>query len=256
LPPLKILVPLGLAVALAACASSGPEATPTAGTSAAIPMTAASPSTTATAGAGATKVAAPGPAGSLPGVTVSEGDYRVSPMDVLDISVFQVPDLSKTVQVSASGQINLPLIGTVAVSQKTTAEVEREIAAKLGENYLQSPQVSVYVKEYTSQRITVDGAVLKPGIYPMNGSTTLIQAVALAGGLDRVADPHGIVVFRQQNGKRLAAVFDLTAIRAGKNDDPTIQGGDVVVVDQSGIKAALRGVRESVGMMGLFTPFL
>jgi polysaccharide export outer membrane protein len=192
----------------------------------------------------------------LPGVTVTEGDYHISASDVLDISVFQVPDLSKTVQVSASGQINLPLIGTVAASGKTTAQLEQDIAAKLGENYLQSPQVSVFVKEYTSQRITIDGAVNKPGIYAMTGPTTLITAIALAGGLDRVADQRGIVVFRPQNGKRTAAVFDLSAIRDGRKNDPPIMGGDVIVVDQSGVKAALRDVRESVGVIGLFSPLL
>ncbi len=241
---------LVLAVALAACTSSGQSTAPA--------------GDAASSGSQAFKVSAPagsagapaGSAGALPGVKVGEGDYRISAMDVLDISVFQVPDLSKTVQVSASGQINLPLIGTVMAGGKTTAEIERDVAAKLGENYLQSPQVSVFVKEFTSQRITVDGAVLKPGIYATSGSTTLIQAIALAGGLDRIADPRGIIVFRQQNGKRMAAGFDLSAIRAGKRDDPTIQGGDVIVVDQSGVKAALRDVRESVGMMGLFTPFL
>jgi polysaccharide export outer membrane protein len=194
--------------------------------------------------------------GSIPGSTLTGADYRISPLDVLDISVFQVPDLSKTVQVSAQGQISLALIGNVTAGGRTTAELEQEIATKLGENYLQSPQVSVFVKEYTSQRITVDGAVNKPGIYAMTGQTTLIQAIALASGLDRVADPHGVVVFRQSEGKRTAGVFDLTAIRTGKKEDPPIYGGDIIVVDQSGIKAALRGVRESVGVIGLFSPIL
>jgi polysaccharide export outer membrane protein len=186
----------------------------------------------------------------------SSADYRIAPLDVLDISVFQVPDLTKTVQVSSSGQISLPLVGTVQASGKSPSELERQLASVLGAKYLQSPQVSVFVKEYTSQKVTVEGSVNKPGIYPMAGKTTLLRAIALAGGLDRVADPRGIIIFRDIKGKRQAAKFDLPAIRSGKADDPVIAGGDVVVVDQDGGKTALRGIRESLGIFGLFSPIL
>ena len=188
--------------------------------------------------------------------SLAAGDYRIGPLDILDISVFQVPDLTKTVQVSSGGQISLPLIGAVSAAGKTVAELEADLAARLGAQYLQSPQVSVYVKEYTSQRVTVEGAVNKPGIYPMTGQATLMQVIAVSGGLDRVADPRGIIIFRNIDGKRKAAAFDLPAIRAGKAEDPRVYGGDVVVVDQSGTKTALRGLRESLGIFGIFTPLL
>jgi polysaccharide export outer membrane protein len=184
------------------------------------------------------------------------GDYKIAPLDILDISVFQVPDLTKTVQVSSGGQISLPLVGTVQAAGRSPAELERQLGSVLGAKYLQSPQVSVFVKEYTSQKVTVEGSVNKPGIYPMSGKTTLLRAIALAGGLDRVADPSGIIVFREVDGKRQAAKFDLPAIRSGKADDPVIAGGDVVVVDEHGGKTALRGIRESLGIFGLFTPIL
>jgi polysaccharide export outer membrane protein len=189
-------------------------------------------------------------------VRLDAADYRIAPLDVLDIAVFQVPDLTKTVQVSSSGQISLPLIGAVAAAGKSVRSLEEEIAAKLGAKYLQSPQVSVFVKEATSQRVTVEGAVMKPGIYPMTGQTTLLQTIAMAGGLDRVADSRGIVVFREVDGARKAAKFDLPAIRSGKANDPVIAGGDVIVVDESGAKTALRGIRESLGIFGLFSPLL
>ncbi len=188
--------------------------------------------------------------------TTAATDYRIGPLDVLEVSVFQVPDLDKTVQVTASGQIALPLIGAVTAAGRTVAELQDDIAAKLGAKYLQSPQVSVFVKDAESQRVTVEGAVKNPGIYPTAGDATLLRVVALAGGLDRVANEHGVIVFRQIAGKRHAAVFDYAAIRAGRSNDPAIDGGDVVVVDQSGLKATMRGVRESVGVMGLFVPFL
>lgn len=188
--------------------------------------------------------------------SANAGDYRIGPLDVLDVSVFQVPDLSKTVQVSASGDVTLPLIGGVQASGRTVGELEEDIAGKLGDKYLQSPQVSVFVKESVSQRITVEGAVIKPGIYPTTGPTTLLQAVALAGGLTEVADDKGIVVFRMVGGKRQAAKFNLSTIRAGNSEDPTVLGGDIIVVDQSGVQTALRAIRQAIPVFGLFSPLL
>jgi polysaccharide export outer membrane protein len=186
----------------------------------------------------------------------SEAEYHIGPGDVVEVSVFQVPDLSKTVQVSASGEIALPLIGVIAAGGKTVADLEMEIAAKLGEKYLQSPQVSVFVKEPMSQRVTVEGAVANPGILALTGPTTLLQTVALSGGLKDGADARGIVVFRTVNQQRMAAKFDLTAIRAGKALDPVLHGGDIVVVDQSGISSALGALRQNLPMYGLFSALL
>jgi len=186
----------------------------------------------------------------------TSGDYRIGPLDVLDISVFQVPDLSKTVQVSASGIIRYPLLGELTAAGKTPGNLESEIAGKLGAKYLQSPQVSVSVKEATSKRVTVEGAVKSPGIYPLTGQATLLQTIVQAGGLDRVADKRGIVIFRTIGGKRSAAKFDYAAIRDGKADDPVLAGGDIIVVDESGSKAALRTVRETMSVFGLFSPFI
>jgi polysaccharide export outer membrane protein len=239
---------------LAGCNSTGGTYAPgpsAAATDTAVPSGAAAPAA-ATPAAGGAVVPATQPAAGAP----ATADYRISPLDILDISVFQVPDLTKTVQVSSTGQITMPLIGAVQAAGRTVDELQKDIADKLGAKYLQSPQVSVFVKEYTSQRYTVDGSVTKPGIYPMTGSTTLIQAIATAGGIDRVADPRGIVVFRQNGGKKTAAMFNLSEIRAGRAVDPPIYGGDVIVVDQSGMKATLRNVRESLGIFGLFMPLL
>ncbi len=225
-------------LALAACSSSGGAGAPSAASGSEAAASAESYFENATAATG------------------SSADYRIAPLDVLDISVFQVPDLTKTVQVSSSGQISLPLVGTMQASGKSPADLERQLASTLGAKYLQNPQVSVFVKEYTSQKVTIEGSVNKPGIYPMSGKTTLLRAIALGGGLDRVADPNGIIVFRDVDGKRHAAKFALPAIRSGKADDPVLAGGDVVVVDEHGGKAALRGVRESIGIFGLFSPIL
>lgn len=185
-------------------------------------------------------------------VTAPE-DYRISPSDVVEVSVFGVADLTRTVQVSTNGAISLPLIKTVQAAGKTASELELIIAAKLEATYLQSPQVSVFVKEYTSQRITVDGAVNKPGIFPTTGQLSLLQSIALAEGLNNVADPTGILVFRTVGNQRMAARFDLKKIRAGKSQDPMLLAGDVVMVDQSAGRTTLRDIKDAVPLTGLFS---
>jgi polysaccharide biosynthesis/export protein len=179
-------------------------------------------------------------------------DYKIAPLDVVEITVFGVTDLNRTVQVSSSGMISLPLINTVRAGGRTVPQLEKDIASKLSKSYLQSPQVSVYVKEFNSQRITVDGAVKKPGIFPTTGSVSLLQAIALAEGLNDVADPSGILLFRTVDNKRLAARFDLKQVRSGKVQDPMLQAGDIVMVDESAGKTTLRSVKEVLPLSGLF----
>lgn len=210
-------------------------------------------------------VASTMPGGVLPApdTTTASGaykgatDYRIGAQDLLDISVFGVQELDKEVRVNSNGQISLPLIGGVMAGGKTIPELESELAAKYANGYLQHPQVSVFVKEFTSQRITVEGAVNKPGIYPITGKTTLLQAIALAGGVDdKTVDLSGIVVMRQISGKRQAAVFDLRQVRKGRSVDPELYGDDIVVVEQSGSKTAFRRFIESVPAFGIFSLFL
>lgn len=177
--------------------------------------------------------------------------YRIGPQDVLEISVFKVPELSKSVQVADAGSINLPLVGEVPAAGKTAQEIERDLTKKLGDKYLQSPQVTVYVKEYNSQRVTVEGAVKKPGVYPMRGQNSLLQTIALAEGLDASADAN-VVVFRQRDGRRAAARFDLDSIRSGDADDPALQAGDVVVVGKSYLKEGWSTLLKAVPLVGAF----
>ena len=89
-------------------------------------------------------------------------------------------------------------------------------AAKYAKDYLQDPQVSVFIKEFTSQRITVEGAVARPGIYPIRGDTTLVQAIALAGGQGQLPDLTEVMVFRLEAGQRRQLTYDLIKIRGGE----------------------------------------
>jgi len=184
-------------------------------------------------------------------------DYRIGPLDKLNITVYQVKDLTmEGVQVDSSGRLLLPLIGSVVAAGKTAPELSIEIADRLRGEFLQSPQVAVWVAESLSQKVTVDGAVIKPGVYALSGPTTLIEAVAMAQGPDnKYANLRRVVVFRQIDGKRNAAVFDLKKIRQGKEPDPVILGNDVIVVDGSQVKGAWREVLGALPGLAIFRVF-
>lgn len=174
---------------------------------------------------------------------VGRPDYRIGPSDLLSVSVFQVEDLEREVRVNNAGQVSLPLIGAVDAAGKTVDELEAAIASAYAASYLQDPQVSVFVKEFASQRVTVGGAVQKPGIYPLTGARlSLLQAIALAEGLDDVASERNVMVFRTVGGQRVFARFDIAAIEAGEHADPELMGEDVVVVDTSTGKIALQNL--------------
>lgn len=165
--------------------------------------------------------------------------YKIGPRDVLDVTVFQAPELSKIFQVSEAGTVNFPLIGEVEVAGKTAREVEWELRKQLGSKYLQNPQISVFLKENFSQRVTVEGAVKKPGGIPIAGGMTLLQAIAEAQGFDNDTASKTVVLFRQENGRRLAGRYDVSDIRDGSSEDPQLQAGDVIVVPSSQWKEGL-----------------
>jgi polysaccharide export outer membrane protein len=136
------------------------------------------------------------------------------------------------------------MIGAVLAGGKTVGELEQAIADKLRESFLQDPQVSVFIQEFASQRVTLEGSVRSQGIKPLTGKTTLLQLIASAGGLTDTADPEKIIIFRTIDGKRMAALFNLIDIRSGLAEDPQVYGDDLVIVDDSRyatIAATLRG---------------
>lgn len=186
--------------------------------------------------------------GSYEGVS----DYRIGPMDVIEIAVYQLEELNRTARVNSKGMISLPLLGPIRAAGKTVPELEAEITKMLADDYLQEPQVTLYVREFTSQRITVEGAVKTPGIYPLSGRTSLLQAIVIAGGVNEYANPRGIIIFRVIDGKRMAAVFDLREIRGGNAKDPQVYGDDLIVIDESGSKSAFRTFLQSMPVLGLF----
>lgn len=190
-----------------------------------------------------------------PTVVPLEQGYRIAPLDTLSVKIFKMPDLSGDYEVDLTGQIALPLIGSIAAVDLTTAELDQRLTTKLGEKYLQNPDVSVGVKSSTRRNVTVDGAVAKVGTFAVNGPMTLLQAVAQAGGPTPDANPRRVAIFRQIGGERQAAAFDLTSIRRGEATDPPVFAGDIVIVDGSSVKALQKRVLDSMSVLQIFRPF-
>ncbi|MDO9439156.1 polysaccharide biosynthesis/export family protein [Hydrogenophaga sp.] len=177
-----------------------------------------------------------------PGTTGAVGpDYRISASDLMEFNVFGVPDMKRDVRVNASGQISLPLIGSVDVAGLTVHSAEQLLAAKYEEKYLLDPQVSLFIKEFTTQRIAIEGAVTRPGIYPVSGELTLLRALALSGGFAPYADLQQIMVYRNgAGGVREQATYDLDKVRSGQVSDPAVRSDDVIVVQRNAKRTALR----------------
>lgn len=185
-------------------------------------------------------------------------DYRVGPNDLMDIEVLDLDNLKRTVRVNAAGAISLPLIGAVTVAGLTSQEAEVRIADRYREKYLQNPQVSVFIKEFTTERITVEGAVSKPGIFPLTGQITLLRALALAGGFGPIANTSEVMLFRTNEQRvREVAVFDVEKIRSGQNDDPVIKGDDLIVVQRDGTRRLLKDslFRDIIDSINPFSAF-
>jgi polysaccharide export outer membrane protein len=191
--------------------------------------------------------AAPGPLAPnsprimpVPAGQVAADDYRIGPQDLIEIQVFGIDTLKREVRVNSRGSISLPLVGAVIIGGLTGEEAETLIAQKYEKDYLRDPQVSVFIKEYTSQRITLEGAVAKPGIYPIRGQTSLMQAIAIAGGQGQLSDLHEVLVYRREGADKKMYTYDLDKIRAGELEDPSLVNEDVVVVKRSPGRVALR----------------
>ena len=110
-------------------------------------------------------------------------DYKIGPEDLLEITVFEDEKLNKIVRVSSQGNISLPLLGVLKIKGLTANELEKEIRDLLAEKYFQDPHVSVFIKEYRNQRISVIGAVEKPGVYDVTGQKAILDILGIAGGL-------------------------------------------------------------------------
>lgn len=178
------------------------------------------------------------PAAELPPPTLEDlarGQrvHLVGPFDRLAVEVFGLPELSRQVQVDASGRIALPVAGDVNVIGQTPEQLQTVIAERLRTGYVRDPRVTVSILETVSQVVTVEGEVRQPGQYPVAGTMTLMRAVARAQGTTEFANGGFVVLFRTVNGRQMAALYDLRAIRLGAYEDPPVMPQDVIHVGES-----------------------
>jgi polysaccharide export outer membrane protein len=189
-----------------------------------------------------------------PSLQTLESNYKIAPMDKLAIKVFKQEDLTGDYDVDLAGHISLPLIGEVEAANLTTAQLDERLTAKLGEKYLEHPDVSVSIKQSAGRLVTIDGAVKDSGSFPLAGNLSLLQAIALAHGPTEDANPHRVAVFRTIQGKRQAAAFDLVSIRRGEAQDPPVYPGDIIVVDGSSVKSMYKHILQSIPLLAIFGP--
>jgi polysaccharide export outer membrane protein len=173
------------------------------------------------------------PAPNRGDLTAADRPALIGPLDTIQVDVFNVPDLSREIQVDASGRISMPLVGTVDARGKTAAELEGSIEGALRGRYVRNPEVTINIKSSVSQVVTIDGQVVEPGLYPVTNQMTLMRAIASAKGLSEFARQEEVVILRTVDGRRMAGLYNVDAIRRGEYDDPAIYANDMIVVGDS-----------------------
>lgn len=173
------------------------------------------------------------PAPNRTDLTASDRPSLIGPLDTISVDVFNVPELSREMQVDASGRISMPLVGTVDARGRTAAELARTIETVLSGRYVRHPDVTVNIKSSVSQVVTVDGQVVEPGLYPVTNQMTLMRAIASARGFSEYAREDDVVILRTVEGRKMAGLYNVAAIRRGTYDDPAIYANDVIVVGDS-----------------------
>jgi len=170
-------------------------------------------------------------------VQAQDANYKLSANDLLDFRVFQEPELDGVIRVAGDGTAIFPLIGTVGVGGKTITQATEEIKARYRDGYLVYPQVSLTVRTFAQKLFTVLGQVQKPGSYDMKGSDeiTLLQAIGMAGGYTKIANPSRVTVKRLEEGggERVIKLDAKRMARGGDSSSFYIKPGDVITVAES-----------------------
>lgn len=148
-------------------------------------------------------------------------DYRIGPKDLLQVTVFELPELSQTVRVSEDGSITLSLLGRVDVSGMTAQELEKKLASLLDQQYTKNAHVTVFIREY--QKVSVLGAVARPGMYELIGPTTLLQVIAQTGGLTPQAMKEIFVYRMGQDGTQERFVINIEDLMINGNPELNIE---------------------------------
>lgn len=174
-----------------------------------------------------------------PGFSESENsfsqtqNYRIGIGDLIQIEVYDEPDLTKEVRVLTDGFISFPLLGSIKAQGNTVKELETKITNMLAEKYIRNPQVTVFVKEFSN--VYIFGEVKAPGSFPIYGRLTVFEAITLAGGFTEVANPSKVKIIRHQDGKELNFEVDIDRVtkRGDTSQDVELQANDRVIVPRS-----------------------
>lgn len=157
--------------------------------------------------------------------------YTIGPDDVLVVMFWREKDLSAEVAVRPDGMITLPLLNDVKAAGLTPDQL-REAVEKAAAAFVEEPNVTVAVKQINSRRVFITGNVAKPGTYPLTGTTTVLQLIAIAGGLNEYADEKGIAVMRVEGGRTTSLKFNYKDVTRGRKLEQNVElkPGDTVVV--------------------------
>jgi polysaccharide export outer membrane protein len=186
--------------------------------------------------------------------SAEHGGYVIGPLDTLDVKVWPEADIGGEVQVDSNGFIDMPLAGQLVAAGKTSHQLADAIVAKLSDKYFQSPSVVVAVKQSVTNRFTVTGAVTRPGLFDISNGITLMQAIAVAGGVNEYANEHEVVIFRTIEQKRAAAVVNLTDVMKGRVNDPRVYPGDLIVVATSASKHVVHEIVQASPLLIFLHP--
>lgn len=160
----------------------------------------------------------------------NENDYRIGPEDLLDISVWKNPELSRTVPVRPDGKVSLPLVNDIRAAGLTPTELRQQLIDRLAE-FIPAPEVAVIVREVHSMKVAVVGSVKTPGRYELKSAATVLEMIALAQGFTDFASRDRIVVLRQENGETTRIPFNYRKMAAGDEQaNLIVQPGDIIVV--------------------------
>jgi polysaccharide biosynthesis/export protein len=172
------------------------------------------------------------PSGDIaPPGTKAGPEYVIGPDDVLDVSVWKEPDLTRTLQVRPDGKISMPLLNDVQAAGYTANQLSQSIGEKL-KKFLTAPQVTVILTQVNSQRVYVTGEVTRPGAYPVLPGMTILQAITSAGGLTQFANGKKIFLMRNENGIQAKYPFSYKDVLDGRRAEENlpVKAGDTVVV--------------------------
>jgi polysaccharide export outer membrane protein len=169
---------------------------------------------------------------AAPSHSAHDDSFIIGKNDVLAINVWKEPDVSRSIPVRSDGKISLPLVGEIQAAGETPLKLEQNIAARL-KSYIEEPEVTVIVQQINSEKFNILGMVSKPGTYPLSGSATVLDAIALAGGFRDFAKQKSIYVLRQNpDGTQKRLPFNYKDVIKGRNANQNVplQPGDTVVV--------------------------